>query len=264
MKNLKPLLFITLFLPAMLWGQQNILPSFDTLFSLNKAYFSGLPTDTLTFSPEKSYKACYLQLTGSDIDEDRDGDYTEFLFAINSTRILDTTEIANVTGFGKDGALGDAFLDITDMVKPGENQIMLNNTEGPEQTDYAVIKDIYILCTDRDFSHELELEKKYMDEEGYDKSIDIAFNLANNETGTYKKKFYSGNEYLLVASSYDQNLKLQISVYDGEEMLYRKVGKNVVELNFKQDDDAQYVVKVKVIDAPDTNKHPVVFYVFYK
>lgn len=84
-----------------------------------------------------------LSITGSDYDEDFDGDYTDFGLYVNDIEIF-YIETLQSQGLATDGDISTISFDISDYVYEGENEIYIQNTETADQTDYAVIKSISV------------------------------------------------------------------------------------------------------------------------
>lgn len=89
------------------------------------------------------YDAVRLKVYGTDVDQDKDGDYTDFSIKINSNTLVDIKPLANY-GIGKNGNYNYAVFDIKQYLSSGNNTLILKNTEELGQVDYTYIKTIEI------------------------------------------------------------------------------------------------------------------------
>ena len=92
-----------------------------------------------------SYDDVKLKLSGTDVDQDMDGDYTDFLLQINSTVLIDTKSLTE-NGLGMNGAYADAVFNIKPYLTNGNNIVLMRNTEDKGQVDYVYIKSLEIIA----------------------------------------------------------------------------------------------------------------------
>ncbi len=258
----KLVLFLSVLLPFSLFAQKEHEEAFISRV-LNKAYFSQSGIDTLTFVLDRGYKYNYLIIHGSDIDEDQDGDYTEFVLIFNGTRILDTNELASLETIGRDGQMDVQVLDVSDLVNTGTNTVILGNTEIEGQTDYAVIEGVYLYATDRDLDFEQSVEDKF---QSFELSVQKVFEVARGQTVSVEKTYYKDNIYKIVVATQDPDIKFSASLTgeNGNTFLSAKSKNQYLEMGFTPDDDVFYTLSVKILSAPDSKDHLLSIWIFYK
>lgn len=236
---------------------------FQYVKQLDKVYTSTSSWDTLTFHLTKSFKACYVFIKGSDIDQDSDGDYTDFFLKLNNKVILNTEPLANLSGFGKNGKLGTAALLFSNQV-PGIDTIILGNTEQQGQTDYAVITDVSVYCTDADLKFENQIENLFKSK-GYFIDDYQAYNLKNDQQLIHNLTFLPGVQYQILAMSSDSGVLVSCLLKNNSQVIAKQT---TAQTSFKA---INYFTKSKqhlqlqiTLHAPDQNSHVVSVWVFAK
>lgn len=86
--------------------------------------------------------------------------------------------------------------------------------------------------------------------------------LDEGESSVFKKTFYSGNEYVLVAGGCEYASDVDLEIYDGN---YNLIGKDsnagkAAAVTFSPSWTGEYYIKVKMYDATSTGVHWVLQY----
>ncbi|MCF6242817.1 MAG: caspase family protein, partial [Bacteroidales bacterium] len=116
----------------------------NTPYLLSKRFNSQAEQQiAFTLSNSADYDELKLKIYGTDVDDDNDGDFTDFLVQINGSTIVDTQSLTEY-GLGINGTYAYAVFDIKTYLNQGNNIITLKNTEDNGQVDYAYIKSIEI------------------------------------------------------------------------------------------------------------------------
>jgi hypothetical protein len=98
---------------------------------------------SFVISNPADYDEVKLKIYGTDVDDDNDGDFTDFKVSINSDILIDTKSLTE-NGIGINGKYAYAVFDIKPYLIAGNNIITLKNTEDIGQVDYTFIKSIEI------------------------------------------------------------------------------------------------------------------------
>ena len=116
----------------------------NTPYLLSKRFDSQAERQiSFTISNPSDYDNIKLKIYGTDVDDDKDGDFTDFLLQINSNVLVDTKSLTE-KGLGINGTYSYAVFDIKAFVGSGINIITLRNTEDKGQVDYCYIKSLEI------------------------------------------------------------------------------------------------------------------------
>ncbi len=98
---------------------------------------------SFAISNPADYNEVKLKIYGTDVDDDNDGDFTDFKVSINSDILIDTKSLVE-KGIGTNGNYAYAVFNIKPYLNAGNNIITLKNTEDIGQVDYIFIKSVEI------------------------------------------------------------------------------------------------------------------------
>ena len=98
---------------------------------------------SFVISNPADYDEVKLKIYGTDVDDDNDGDFTDFKVSINSDILIDVKSLTE-KGLGINGNYAYAVFNIKPYLNAGNNIITLKNTEDIGQVDYTFIKSIEI------------------------------------------------------------------------------------------------------------------------
>ncbi len=117
--------------------------SLQAPLTLNRKFDAQNKLKLSFYNSSYSQNTMKLNLYGTDIDADNDGDFTDMAVSVNNKDVLFAKSLTDL-GLGKDGMYKTAEIDITQFLKSGNNEIILQNTETKGQIDYTFIKSLEI------------------------------------------------------------------------------------------------------------------------
>ena len=211
--------------------------------------------DTLWLTLDRDYNYCYLFVNGSDIDEDQDGDYTDFKLKVNDAALVDTAFLSDKK-LGRDGPIGVAAFDVSAFMHKGDNRIILGSTEDPGQSDYVVIKDLTVACGRDNVYYTLSIES-ILRGNGYDEYQKQTLDLANGKEGSVVVKLDEGEEYFILAFSPNADADVDVALYSRKgKLIAEDVNRDYKPalLEFSPDKSGKYVIKTKLVENTEGEK----------
>jgi len=231
----------------------------------NRMYVADNMYDTVNFYLDQNYKFGWLLLTGTDVDEDKDGDFTDFIIILNDNVLIDTASMAEELGLGKDGKIETTAVNVSGLLKKGKNTLIIGSTEDEGQTDFVAMKEVELYCSKRNLATEITISSAYTDA-GYEASVKENFEVKGDKPIEYQKTFYKDYKYYITAfPADDSETELTLYLYNKDGILIEKEKSDKDGLAFfvfkpNKKTDGKIVVKVKSKD-----KNPIIdLWVFYK
>ncbi len=255
--------FIAVALFFMALGLRAQEDEFYKVLTLNQMYVAQ-NYDTLWLTLDRDYNYCYLLVYGSDIDEDRDGDYTDFKLKVNDAALVDTTFLSDKK-LGHDGPLGVAAFDVSAFLHKGGNRIILGSTEDPGQTDYVVIKDLTVACGRDNVYYTLSIES-ILSGNGYHEYQKQTFELDNGKEESVVVKLDKGEKYFIVAFSPNVDADVDVALYSRKgKLISEDVNRDYKPalLEFSPEKSGKYVIKTKLVENTEGDKARIKLWIYY-